>query len=71
MMRIAPTVALVGAPRIYDASVAPAATAVAVSNTSTQNLNVNVTATGMTVGRPAHLLVDAVETAYVAVSARM
>lgn len=72
-MRVAPTMAVVGSPRLFDESVAPVITSTA--NNGPDPINIYTVSTaaagGMTAGRPAMHLVDGGSyPGYIAVSAR-
>jgi len=72
-MRIAPALSIVGAPRLYDTTVAPTITSISSNPSNNMALYaVMVTAGTFVLGRPAMQLSDGVQyTKYIAVNARM
>jgi hypothetical protein len=70
-MRVSPSTAMIGTQRIYDSSAAPNITSISNAILDSYHVEIFVTSTGLTVGRPAQLLVDGQETGYIACSARM
>ena len=73
MMRVAPSVSLVGNVRLYNAGAAPSMTSASAATVSTQHADIYATSTGMgaAAGQPAQVLIDSNESAYIALNARL